>query len=81
MQLRDLEALAMIAAGVFTLNIVCAAIATSTVALVRSWRAEARRSTSSRHRGVEPRVRAVRRTKWRARAEGLGQVPISGTIR
>jgi hypothetical protein len=63
MRLLDLEALGMIAAGVFTLNIISAAVATSAVALVRSWRAEARRSTSSRHRGVEPRVRAVRRTK------------------
>jgi hypothetical protein len=42
MRLWDLEALGTIAAGVFTLNIVCAAVAMSTVALVRSWRAEAR---------------------------------------
>ena len=63
MRLWDLEALGMIAAGVFTLNIVCAAIVTSAVALARSWRAEALRSTSSRHRGVEPRLREVRRTK------------------
>jgi len=63
MRLWDLEALGLIGAGVFTLNIVCAAIATSIVTLVRSWRAEARRSTSSRHRGVEPRLREVQRTK------------------
>jgi hypothetical protein len=63
MRLWDLEALGMIAAGVFTLNIVCAAIATSTVTLVRSWRAEARRSSSRWHRGVEPPVREIRMTK------------------
>jgi hypothetical protein len=63
MRLWDLETLGMIAGGVLTLNIVCAAIVTATVALVRSWRAEARRSTLVRHRGVEPPVRAVRRSK------------------
>jgi hypothetical protein len=63
MRLWDLEALGMIAAGVFTLNIVCAAILTSAVVLVRSWRAEARRSTSIRQRSVEPGIRRGRRTK------------------
>jgi hypothetical protein len=63
MRLWDLETLGFIGAGVFTLNLVCAAIVTSTVTLVRSWRAEARRSRSRWHRGVELPVREVRTTK------------------
>jgi hypothetical protein len=59
MRLWDLEALGMIATGVFTLNIVCAAIVTSAVVLVRSWRAEPRRSTSIRHRSVAACVRGA----------------------
>jgi hypothetical protein len=46
MTLWDLEALGMIAAGVVTLNVVGAAIVTSVVGLVRSRRAEPRRSSS-----------------------------------
>jgi hypothetical protein len=46
MRLWDLEALGLIAAGVFTLNVVGAAIVTSAVGLVRTWGAEARRSSS-----------------------------------
>ncbi len=46
MRLWDLEALGMIAAGVFTLNVAGVAIVTSVVGLVRSRRAEARRSSS-----------------------------------
>jgi hypothetical protein len=59
MRLWDLEALGMIAAGVFTLNIVCTAIVKSAVVLVRSWRAEASRSTLGRHLGVDPRFRRI----------------------
>jgi hypothetical protein len=56
MRLWDLEALGVIAAAAFTLNIVCVAIVTSAVALARRWSAEPRRSTSSPHRGTESDV-------------------------
>ena len=46
MRLWDLEALGMIAAGVFTLNVVGAAIVTSVIGLVRSRRAVVRRSSA-----------------------------------
>ena len=46
MRLWDLGELGVIAVGVFMLNVVCAAIATAAIPLVRSRRADRRRSGS-----------------------------------